>query len=186
MRSILVVTSNEDKFKEISLVLNKQKIKTKRIDLDFPEYGENIQEVAKNKAKEAFKRVKKPLLVEDTAIFFNAYKDFPGIYAKRIYKSLGLIGLIKLLENKSRKAYFQTVICYFDGKRTKTFSGKLHGTIVKEIHTDKFRREKFPYDRIFIENKYKKPVSLLHMEEKIKISHRAIAAKKFARWFSGN
>ena len=182
MRSVLVVTSNEDKFKEISLVLNKSDIKTKRINLDFPEYGENIEEVAKNKAKEAFKRVRKPLIVEDTAILFTAYKDFPGNYAKRIYKSLGLTGLIKLLENKSRKAYFQTVICYYDGKRTKTFSGKLHGTIVKKIHTDKFLRQKFPYDRIFIENKYKKPVSLLTLEEKIKISHRAKAAEKFARW----
>jgi len=182
MKSVLIVTSNEDKFKEISMVLNEFSIKAKRINLDFPEHGENIEGVAENKAKEAFRKVKKPLIVEDTGIFFSAYKDFPGGYAKRIYKSLGLTGLIKLLENKSRKAYFQTVICYYDGKRTKTFSGKLHGTIVKKIHTDKFLRQKFPYDRIFIENKYKKPVSLLTLEEKIKISHRAKAAEKFARW----
>jgi XTP/dITP diphosphohydrolase len=183
MKSILVVTTNEDKFKEISMVLKEFGIKTKKVSVELHEYGGTVEEVAMNKARGAYKKLKKPLIVDDTGIFFSAYKDFPGILAKRFYLSLGYDGLMKLLENKTRKAYYHAVICYCDGRILKTFSGKLHGTIVRKIHADKFQRQKFPYDRIFIENTYKKPVSLLKWKEKIKISHRSKAVRKFARWF---
>ncbi len=180
---LVVVTGNKDKFKEISLVLKQFGINSVMRDMELYETGDTLEEIAMNKAKEAFKRIRKPLIVDDTGIFFSAYKNFPGIYAKRIYLSIGFEGLLKLLKGKTRKAYFKSAVCYFDGK-SKTFSGKLYGTIQKKIHSDRFSREKFPYDRIFIPDGFDKPISLMPLDKKIEFSHRAIAVRKFARWFS--
>lgn len=150
----------------------------------MPEYGNTIEEIAKNKARQAFNKIKKPLIVDDTGIFFSAYNNFPGLIAKRLYIAIGFSGLLKLLKKKSRKAYFKAVICYYDGRKMKLFDGKLHGNIVKKIHPDRFKRKKFPYDQIFFASGSRKPVSSMTLKDKIKTSHRAKAVRKFARWYS--
>ena len=179
---LVVVTSNQDKSNEIKAVLSEFDIKAVMKNIELSEIGDTIEEVALNKAKEAYRKIRKPLIVDDTGIFFRAYKNFPGIYAKRVYLSIGFEGLLKLLEGKTRKAYFKSAICFYDG-RYKTFSGKLNGTIQKDIHRDRFAREKFPYDRIFVPDGSDRPISLLSLSKKIEFSHRAVAVRKFARWF---
>jgi XTP/dITP diphosphohydrolase len=184
LMKLFVVTANRDKFKEISLVLRQFGINSVMRDIELHETGDTLEEISMNKAKEAYRKIKKPLIVDDTGIFFKAYRNFPGIYARRIYLGIGFEGLLKLLKDKSRGAYYKSVVCFYDGKHGKIFSGKLNGTIQKKIYKDKFSREKFPYDRIFVPDGFDKPISLMPLHKKIEFSHRAAAVRKFARWFS--
>ena len=62
----------------------------------------------------AFEKIRKPLIVEDTGFFLDAYKGFPGQHSKWIFQKIGFNGLFKLLEKKTRKAHFYTVICFID------------------------------------------------------------------------
>lgn len=183
MKRLIVVTGNKDKFREISLVLKEFGIEPVMKGIKLDEVGDTLEEVAMRKVNEAYGKLRRPLIVDDTGIFFKAYRNFPGIYAKRIYLGIGFQGLLKLLENKSREAYFRSVVCYCDGK-CRIFSGELHGSIQRKVYRDKFSRGKFPYERIFIPEGMKKPISLMPLQKKIKFSHRAIAVRKFARWLT--
>jgi len=184
MKPLPIVTTNEDKYNEIAKILNNNGIKTNQKKIELSETGDTLEEVAKGKAKDAYRKVKKPLIVEDTGIFFTAYRNFPGLFAKRMYIALGFSGLMKLLKGRSRKAYFKTVICYYNGKKMKIFTGRLEGTIGKKIQA-RHNRAKLPYERIFSPIGTKNTLSQISVKEKNKISHRAKATKKFARWFKG-
>ena len=180
MRSVLVVTSNHDKFQEIAAALRDFRITARMGKADFEEHGADLEMIAKDKAKQAYAHFRKPLLVDDTGIYFHACRNFPGHRAKRVYEEMGLEGVFGELKGKNRNAHFKTVLCFTDGKRTKSFSGTLHGTITEKIYP--LARQQFPYERVFLIDG--KPLALLPIKEKIRISHRAQAARKFAAWWT--
>ncbi len=175
---ITVVTGNRDKFREITAALKGFGIKAKMEKLELNEDGRSLEAIAESKAEQAFRKLKKPLIVDDTGIYFVALGNFPGHLAKRVYQKMGFEGVFGRL-GRNRKAYFKTVICYKDASATKLFIGTLRGTIAEKAYPG--GRAQLPYEKIFIFRK--KPFSLLALEEKVAVSHRTIAARKFAGWF---
>ncbi len=175
---LAVVTGNEGKFMEIKSVLSELGIGCYQHKAQLNEFGDTLEEVVRHKAEQAWELVKAPLIVDDTGMFFEAYKDFPGHLSKRVFNSIGYEGLFKLLENKSRKAYFKTLICY-----TKTendlmlFEGTLKGKITENVHDGGLPG--FPYDRIFIPDGFDKPFSYMPLAERTRIDHRSDAVRKF-------
>ncbi len=178
---INVVTTNNDKFAEIANILKLNGIESEQIRLEMIELGETLEEITISKAKQAFEHIKKPVLVDDTGMFFNAYKSFPGIFAKRMYNSLGFDGLLKLLDNKDRSALFSAVVCFYDGKEFNQFRGDMHGHIDTKVN--KRAHEQFPYDAIFIPKEKGVPLCEISIEDRKDISHRSIAVTKFCEWF---
>ena len=59
------------------------------MDVDLPEYQGTIEEIARMKCRFAAERVKGPVLVEDTAMGFDALKGLPGPYIKWFLKAVG-------------------------------------------------------------------------------------------------
>ncbi|RLJ00416.1 MAG: non-canonical purine NTP pyrophosphatase [Candidatus Aenigmatarchaeota archaeon] len=178
---VIVVSGNRNKFEEIRLVLREYRIKCVHRNLELVERGRCLEEIAKNKATEAWKIIKKPLIVDDTGIFFVACRNFPGVHARRVYEEIGLAGLLDKLKGKGRDAYFKTVLVFTDGNIVRSFEGELKGVIADKAA--KISRKHFPYEAIFIPAGYKKPLSALSLKEKIAISHRAIAVRKFAQFY---
>ena len=74
------------------------------IDIDLPEYQGTPEYVASEKAKLAYSHCGKPLIVEDTALRFNALNGMPGPYIKDFYKALKNEGLYKLLDGHEDKS----------------------------------------------------------------------------------
>jgi len=113
------VSTNKHKFNEINTILAKHNIKLRWEKLELKEHESlTLEEIAIEKAKQAFAKLKKPLIVEDTGIFFEGFTNFPGAKAKRIYERLGFKGLLDLASKKSKEAYFKTAICFTDGNHT--------------------------------------------------------------------
>ena len=54
----------------------------KKLHIIEPDY-DSLEEVAQAKAEQAFEQLKKPVIVEDTGVFFEAYSNFSGQIAKR-------------------------------------------------------------------------------------------------------
>ncbi len=194
MRELIFVSTNKHKHEEISKVLKEFDIKLKRkaLDIKEPDLG-SIQKVAEEKAKQAYSQLKKPLIVEDTGVFFDAYNEFPGLMAKRVYLGIGLKGLLKLLEGKKRTGYFGVALTYIWGKnKFKTFTGKLHGRFEKKIRNP--QKNVLAYEKLFIPKDVPKSVpkgrkqtlSYFSREDKNLFSHRAIATRKFVKWFKKN
>lgn len=179
---LFLATTNKHKVEEISKLLSEYGIAVKQADarLVEPDF-DSLEEIAEYKAKQAFAQMKKPVIAEDTGVYFSGYKNFPGTLAKRVFVGIGFDGLTALVRlSKDKGAYFKTAISYYDGKKSKTFSGMLKGRLLdKAVSVEK---DRLPYEKIFVPDGFSKALVDLPVDEKNKISHRAQAARKLGEW----
>src|SRR5271170_5624368 len=120
MKSVMLVTHNKRKFDEIGEIASKFNIriempsaKTEKVEIQ----ADSVVEVSKFSALEAYKTLRRPLVVDDSGLFINALKGFPGVYSAYVLETLGNPGILKLMEGISnRKAYFECCATFYDGK----------------------------------------------------------------------
>lgn len=175
-------TSNEGKFVEAEKVLSAYEIALYQDDVPLLEpKTSSIEEVALSKARQAFLITDKPVLVEDTGLFFLDYKDFPGAFTNVFVTGVGLEGVLRLVEGTSRKAEFRTTVCFKDAYVEKTFSNKVSGTISKELRG--VAHDKLPFDLVFIPDGWSKTFGEGTLEEKNSASNRAKVFSAFGEWF---
>lgn len=173
--TIYLVTSNKGKLREFKEILG---FKLENIDLDVDEIqAVEVEKVVEHKTKQAFKIIKKPVITEDTGLYFGAWKGLPGALAKLFDKTIGYRNLCKLL-NENRKAKAQTVIGYFDGKNYESFIGEIQGTIASAPRG----KNGFGWDLIFIPRGYNKTFAQMTTKEKNQISMRKIAIEKLRKF----
>jgi XTP/dITP diphosphohydrolase len=183
-RNIYFITGNKSKFKEAKLLLDNTNANLVQKDLKLKEIKTLDQnKVVLEKARQAFKKLKKPVLVDDTAIYFEEHEAFPGTYTKYLFRSIGFKGVEKLLRGSNRNSYFQTLICYKDHKITKVFSGVWKGKIINQI-SKKFNPD-WQYNSIFVPVDFKKPLSEIPLEERAKKSHRKKAFDTLIKYLAG-
>lgn len=178
------VTTNKHKFSEVSEVLKPFNVNIEQVVLDYAEnHDSSLEEVATTASTEVSKQLNRPVILEDTGLFFEAFEGFPGALPKFVFKTLGYRGIFKLLENEKRDAYFKTVAAYCEpGGTPKLFIGIMRGKITTEI----FDAEKdlMPYDRIFIADELPgKILSRLSIVEKNQVSQRGQAFRHFGEWY---
>jgi XTP/dITP diphosphohydrolase len=184
MKTIYLLTSNPGKVEEIKLHLKKFGIDVLAKDMEIPEIKSDSQEeIAIEKVKFAAKKIKKPVIAEDTGIYFEAYKNFPGTNSRWVIESIGYEGILKLLGGKSKKAYFKTTIGLCEpGKEPRIFTGICKGGITEKIRGTPHPR--LPYDAIFVPEGETRTFAEMTKEEKNKYSHRAKAVERFSEWFT--
>ena len=190
MSELYFVSNNLDKYSEIKSMSNDKII---GLDLKFCKQDiieiqdEKIEKIAIEKAKSAYTIVKKPIIIEDDGLFIKSLNGFPGQYSKFILKSIGNIGIIRLLKGSSdRSAYFKSIFVYNDGIIVKVFYGKIIGKISSTI-----TEGGWGYDPIFIplNRNNKKGITFAKLSQtnkKNELSHRRIAFYKFIKWFNQN
>ena len=174
-------SSNENKFQEIKCLIPKENnLKIEFFKIDVKEIqSESIMEVAEDKARKAYNFIKNPLIIEDDGLFITGLNGFPGVYSSFVFKTIGNQGILKLLEkNKNREAKFVSVFSFFNGKIIKSFTGENIGSISLEIESGGWG-----FDPIFKPENELRTYSQLGMQDKIKISHRTKALKKFLHWY---
>lgn len=173
MKTICFITGNKNKLREATKILDDYKIESIKIDLDELQ-GERSY-VAERKAKLAAEQLNKTVIVDDTALCFNALKGLPGIYIKHFLEKLGTIGLYNLVkdyDDKSADAVCSIGYCE-PGKDPIVFEGICSGDIVgPKGKTD------FGWDPIFMPKGQNKTYAELDNEIKNKISHRHKALMK--------
>ncbi|MBN1502171.1 non-canonical purine NTP pyrophosphatase [Candidatus Woesearchaeota archaeon] len=174
-----LITKNKHKFNEIKSVAKEFNIGIMQVEEDKIEpKDKQIEEIARFNAEYYFNKLKQPVIVDDTGIFFEEYQNFPGANAKLMYYALGYKGLLKLLEGSNRNAYFMTVVGYCDRDNIKTFRGITHGIIADKVYCKK--KDVLPYERIFLINN--RPLCHMTRAAKNNISHRALAFRKLFEW----
>lgn len=182
MKSIIFVTSNKGKAEEAKKILKTFGIEVIWKTLEVPEIqSDSLEDISLGKANDAFEKIKKPLIMEDTGIIFNEYNNFPGPYSKYAFHSLGYTGILKLLNGSERSAQFKTVVTYIEKNKSKQFIGTCKGRITERIAEPV--DEKLPYDAMFIPDGDNRCFSQMSKEEKAKYSSRADAFLKFGKFF---
>ncbi len=170
------VSSNSHKYKEAKSILDSFGIRLGFFKLNLEEIQSNsLKEIAENKAKDAFSKCKKPIIIEDDGLFIDSLNGFPGPYSSYVFKTIGNKGILKLLSSK-RNAKFVSIITYCDKKTLKTFDAKLDGTISKSQ-----KGKGWGYDPIFVPKNSRK--TFAETNQKNELSHRFKALKKFSSWY---
>jgi len=181
-KKVWLVTENPHKFREARAVLSNHNISLGQIRLPKVEIqSQNLEEIALFAARSIAARVDRPIIVEDSGLFINALNGFPGPYSSYVLRTLGLDGILRLVERaRGREAYFQSSIATCLGGRVfKTFSGRVNGVISRR----KAGRRGFGYDPIFALRRDSKTFGQMSESRKNMHSHRALALRKFAKWF---
>ena len=176
LSDLFFVSSNNHKYQEANIILDSFGIKLGFFKYNLEEIQSNsLKEIASTKAKNAFSKYKKPVIVEDDGLFIDSLEGFPGPYSSYVFKTIGNKGILNLLK-KNRKAKFVSIITYCDNKTLKSFNAKLDGTISK---TQKGKG--WGYDPIFIPKNVKQ--TFAELTNKNNLSHRYKALKKFSNWY---
>lgn len=141
-----VVTSNENKAREVAAFFAGV-AEVRHTFLEIPEFRDNdVGVIAEEKARYAWDVLRCPLIVDDTGFFVTALNGFPGPYAAYVLDTIGMEGILRLLEGvEDRSAYFETAIAYADAEGViHVFRGVVTGTVVSPRG-----EEGFGYDPIF-------------------------------------
>ncbi|RPB19708.1 Maf/Ham1 [Terfezia boudieri ATCC MYA-4762] len=119
-QTLLFITGNANK-----LSVGSCRIAEPRF-LDLPESQGSVEEVLTEKCRRATDIVGGPVLVDDTALGFNALKELPGVYIKKLEVLISL----KRYFDKAAEAICTFVYCEGPGKRGFAVSVKTKGRIV--------------------------------------------------------
>ena len=110
---ITVVTSNKDKLTEINKILGTNH---KVSALDIAEIQSlDLEEVIIHKAKEAYAKIKKPVVVEDISLEIKALNGLPGTFVKFFLQKLGTEGTVKLIDDAKTDTTVTAAVAIYDG-----------------------------------------------------------------------
>ncbi|MGD0318989.1 MAG: RdgB/HAM1 family non-canonical purine NTP pyrophosphatase [Nitrososphaerales archaeon] len=183
--SVWFATSNDHKFEEARFVLQELGIVLRRLPSKGPELQSgDPSEVAVHAATGAYRTSLKPLFVEDTGLFIESLRGFPGTCASFAFQTLGLEGILKLMEGISaRDAEFVSAVAYCDGSsEPRVFVGRLKGRVALRP----LGKGGFGFDPVFVPAGAKRTLAQTTFAEKCAISHRASALRAFGGWLGLN
>ncbi len=143
--NIVYVTGNEQKARYFNKMIGIE-IEHRAVEIEEIQ-DTDIRKVIEHKAKVAFTAIGKPVLVEDTFLYFDAFGLLPGTFIKWFLQELGKEGLCRMLDgHDTRRAIAGAAIAYYDGKILEVFVKEHAGTIA----TKPLGKTGWGWDPIFI------------------------------------
>ncbi|HEX6253895.1 MAG TPA: RdgB/HAM1 family non-canonical purine NTP pyrophosphatase [Nitrososphaera sp.] len=179
MENITFASTNQNKFLEVQSILS-----TRNISVDFSQIhlveiqSDSIEEIAREKAKTAFAKVGRQVIVEDDGLFIDSLGGFPGQCSSFVFRTIGNDGILKLLAGSAkRSAYFRSLIAFYNGITLSISDGRVYGRI-----SDRITEGGWGYDPIFVPDGTDLTFAELK-KNKNEYSHRKRALEKFAQWY---
>jgi XTP/dITP diphosphohydrolase len=175
-----LVTSSEPKRREIFDILRMELLVS---SIDLPEIQSlDLREILSRKAREAFDRLKVPVVVEDVSLELSAFKGFPGPLVKWLIKTSGPKGVIALCRAVGdMRARAVCGVLAWDGEREYWAEGAVYGTIADAPRGV----SGFGWDPVFIPAGSECTFAEMTAGEKNSISHRGKAWRKFGAGLVG-
>ena len=187
MKKLIFATGNENKMKEIRMILGDLdyeilSMKEAGIDADIVEDGKTFEENAIIKATAISKLSGCLVLADDSGLEVDYMDKMPGIYSARWMgedtsyriKNKAIIDKLEGVPDEKRTARFVCAIAAaFPDGRVVTKRGTIEGIIGYEERGE----NGFGYDPIFYLPEYQCYSAELSLEEKNKLSHRGKALR---------
>lgn len=174
---IAFVTSNGHKYEEARRILGGLGVDVRMRHACLPEpQSDSASMIAGHKARSAEPICDGPFFVEDDALEIASLNRFPGTYSSYVLKTIGLDGILRLLEGRRRLARFHASVWYRPGGpgvRLKWLNVSAPGSIAREP-----RGEGWGYDPIFVPRGGQ--LTFAQLEDKDSVSHRGAAMRKLA------
>ncbi len=186
-RKIIFATNNEDKMKEIRMILNDLdyeilSLKEAGITADIIEDGNTFEENALIKAKTVMEITNEIVMADDSGLEIDFLDKKPGIHSARFLgedtlydvKNQYILDKLKDVKWDDRTARFVCAIaCVFPDGKYITTEGVMDGYIGYEIEGE----NGFGYDPVFWLPEHNTTSAALTPAEKNKESHRGKALK---------
>ncbi len=190
MKKLIFATNNQHKLEEVSHLIkdNYKILSLKDINCfeEIPETSDTIKGNASQKSHYIFDKFGIDCFADDTGLEIEALDGKPGVYSARyageehnFEKNMNKV-LAEMNGITNRKARFKTVISLILNGEERFFEGIINGVIL----TEKRGQEGFGYDPVFQPNGYDLTFAEMPLEEKNKISHRAIAVQNLVNYLN--
>ncbi len=169
-----VITSNPGKVAEYQKAFDSLGIEMEHYRLPYDEVQtSDLEEVVNKGMDEIICQGVRDFIIDDSGLFVDALKGFPGVWSAYAQKTIGNKGILKLMEGvEDRGAEFRCCIgCDIDGRRIIVI-GKCRGVITQSEQGD----GGFGFDPIFSPDG-KLTFSEIPIDEKNTMSHRGNAVK---------
>src|SRR5918996_1777857 len=179
MGNITFASTNQNKFLEVQSILSTRNISVNFSQIHLVEIqSDSLEEIAREKAKTAFAKVRRQVIVEDDGLFIDSLGGFPGQYSSFVLRTIGNDGILKLLAGSAkRSAYFRSLIAFYNGITLSMSDGRVDGRI-----SDRVTEGGWGYDPIFVPDGTDLTFAELK-KNKNEYSHRKRALEKFAQWY---
>ena len=184
---ICYATGNKEKVNRLREALIRYDLKDVeilQIGLELPEFqSDDINHIAREKARYAFSQLRNPCLVQDSGFFIDALNGFPGVFVKYVAKTINLKGITKLLSGvTNRGCSFKDCLVYYDGNDFHYFQSDTRGFVSLEERGDNVE---WPLHKIFIPEGENKTLAEMTKQEKEDWRIRRdqdYYANQFAKW----
>ncbi len=185
MEEIIFVTHNKGKIASAKRAFEDVDFKIFEYELDEPR-SDDISYISKAKVEEAYKLVNKPCISLDCGFWIDALNGFPRSFVNFSLETLGIKGILKLMEGKeNRNCKFTECLSYYDGKEIHQFMGEHKGKLSEEILGNDTNEKWSDLWYIFIPSGYQKTLAQMTKEERLtrKKYESKDAMKEFAKWY---
>ena len=143
MQSITFITGNQKKADYLARYLG---FPVEHIKLDLEEIQSmELQEIVEHKVKQAYEKIKKPVIVEDASLEFTALGKLPGPFIKFFIEEMWLEKICTLLWDMDRGAISRTIYGYYDGEQLEFFEWEHPGLFAKSPRWE----NGYGWDKIF-------------------------------------
>lgn len=173
-----VLTSNPGKVREYQKAFDDLGIVMEHHHIPYDEIQTSeLEEVVEKGMAELRAQGLRDFIIDDSGMFVDALKGFPGVYSAYGQKTIGNRGILTLMKGVgNRKATFKCCIGCDIGGMTIIVTGKCDGFILDSERGD----GGFGYDPIFSPDG-KRSFAEIPIEEKNSMSHRGNAVELLRR-----
>ena len=149
-----------------------------RIPIDLDEIQAlDPEQIVESKARDAYARIGRPVLVEDSGLAIHAWGGFPGALVKWIEKSAGLEKIARMLDAfPDRSATATCAVAWYDGSKLERGLGRCPGSIAESPRGDRG----FGWDSLFVPEGEARTFAEMEPAEKDRVSHRRRAWEDLA------
>lgn len=185
---IYYATTNRGKLESLQRRLDGCGVVVVQAPMDIPEpRAEDVRDIAVAKVQYAYERLQKPVVALDAGFYIPSLNGFPKAYVNFVLETIGLEGILGLVEEKQRDCEFRECLAYMESPSEPVcFPASIKGVLA-----DKPRGALQPHlwsklGLIFIPCGHDKTLAELTHSEYVHWSHdskdKESASRQFATW----
>ena len=115
MKQIYFATTNKGKVNSISNAVSKYGIEVVHCPIELPEpRSDDLKKIAKEKVLFAYEKIQKPCIALDSGFYVSSLNGFPKAFVNFALETIGIEGLLRLVERKPRDCEFRNCLAYLD------------------------------------------------------------------------
>jgi non-canonical purine NTP pyrophosphatase (RdgB/HAM1 family) len=170
----VLVTGNPGKLAEARRICG---VGLEAVEMELPELQSlDLYEVLRAKGREAIRRLRRPVVVEETGLELAALGGFPGPLVKWMLEAVGAEGIARTASVLGdTRAVARCALLYLDDRREVEAEGTTEGELVAAPRGD----GGFGWDPVFLPDGESRTYGEMSPAEKDRLSHRARAWRAF-------